>query len=158
MEDQFAATDDVGTMLDQSAMADSASFGLEYVILGRRDKRVIELLTTGIKLCKSFLESAEKIPETLQTEDDYLTYLSLDAFLPPTKTEKALRDGLAPDRDRFRELLNGLEHVVHVVESGGELPAQEEIRELQRSLGYVSTSYLRGAVPRIRRLDEVYFE
>lgn len=138
----------IGGYLKWSSMADNASFGLEYLLQGKKDKQTLDLLSEGIKLCEMLEESITD--KTIIDDTKLEAYSAISSLISrsneTSKFDKTELDTITQEAKINKEALqNAIELQENYIE--------EDIRKLQRFFNKVSSPYLRKAFNAMHKIE-----
>ena len=148
MSDLVEINERIGGYLKWSSMADNASFGLEYLLQGKKDQQTLDLLNEGIKLC----EMLEKgITDSTIIDDTKLeAYSAISSLITPfdetSKIDEKELETITKEASFNKEVLQ------NTIELQGNY-VEEEIRKLQRFFNKVSSPYLRKAFNAMHKIE-----
>ena len=148
MSDLVEINERIGGYLKWSSMADNASFGLEYLLQGKKDQQTLDLLNEGIKLC----EMLEKgITDSTIIDDTKLeAYSAISSLITPfdetSKIDEKELETITKEASFNKEALQ------NTIELQGNY-VEEEIRKLQRFFNKVSSPYLRKAFNAMHKIE-----
>ena len=148
MSDLVEINERIGGYLKWSSMADNASFGLEYLLQGKKDQQTLDLLNEGIKLC----EMLEKgITDSTIIDDTKLeAYSAISSLITPfdetSKIDEKELETITKEASFNKEALQ------NTIELQGNY-VEEEIRKLQRFFNKVSAPYLRKAFNAMHKIE-----
>lgn len=148
MSDLVEINERIGGYLKWSSMADNASFGLEYLLQGKKDGQTLDLLNEGIKLC----EMLEKgiTDKTIIDDTKLEAYSAISSLISESnetsKFDKTELDTITQEAKINKEALqNAIELQENYIE--------EDIRKLQRFFNKVSSPYLRKAFNAMHKIE-----
>ncbi len=144
MSELVELTESVGGNLKWSSMADNASFGLEYLLLGIRDDRTKKLLKEGVEFC-ALLEKGESIEQSRSN--------GLEAYLMARTLSTSIVElsGKTPE-----EMIGEAKKVkVALLQAIDEKKtfSEEETRKMQDFFNKASTPHLREAFKDLRKIE-----
>lgn len=144
MSEMVELTENIGGNLKWSSMADNASFGLEYLLQGRKDERTYSLLKEGVEFC-TLLEAGESEVQS--------NYSRLEAYLM-TRTLSSSLEGLSDKTSKkiIEEAKIVKKSLLHAINENQEFN-KDEIRKMQRFFNEASTPHLREAIKDIRKIE-----
>lgn len=136
-------TENIGGNLRWSSMADNASFGLEYLLQGKKDERTKKLLGEGVEFC-ALLEAG--ISETQSNT-------GLEAYLMKTTLSRSIDElsGITPE-NIIEEAKKVKEYLLQIIQKN-KIFKEEDIRNMQHFFNEVSTPYLREAFKDMRKIE-----
>ncbi len=144
MSELVELTENVGGNLKWSSMADNASFGLEYLLQGKKDERTYDLLKEGVEFC-TLLETGGSESQS--------NYAGLEAYLM-TRTLSISIEELAgkTSKEIIEEAKTVKKYLLQAINENKEF-SKEEIRKMQHFFNETSTPYLREAIKDIRKIE-----
>lgn len=138
----------VGGYLKWSSMADNASFGLEYLLQGKKDGPTLDLLNEGIKLCEMLEEGITD--KTIIDDTKLEAYSAISSLITPfDETSKIDENELETITTEARINKEALQKAMKLQENY----IEEDIRKLQRFFNKVSTPYLRKAFNAMHKIE-----
>lgn len=143
MSGMVELTENIGGNLRWSSMADNASFGLEYLLQGRKDERTDKLLKEGVEFCTLLVEGSEVQSNTA----------GLQAYLMTKTLSISIEElfGKTPN-DIIEDAKKVKESLLQAINENKKF-SEEEIRKMQRFFNDASTPYLREAFKDIRKIE-----
>lgn len=147
MSDLVEINERIGGYLKWSSMADNASFGLEYLLQGKKDGQTLDLLKEGIKLC----EMLEKgITDATPIDDANLeAYSAISSLITPFDETSEI-DEMDIKTIAVEAKINkaSLQTAIR-----SEIYLEEDIRKLQRFFNKVSSPYLKRAFRAMHKIE-----
>lgn len=142
-------TERAGGYLKWSSMADNASFGLEYLLLGETGVETNELLQEGIKFCDMLEKGADQTNINTSKIEACLAVSSLTSSfdVPSGEVDKRLEEIVKEAKIIKESLIDAI--------TENKTFSKEEIRKMQRFFNEVSTPYLNKAFKEIRQSEMV---
>lgn len=143
MSGMVELTENIGGNLRWSSMADNASFGLEYLLQGRKDERTDKLLKEGVEFCTLLVEGSEVQSNTA----------GLQAYLMTKTLSISIEElsGKTPN-DIIEDAKKVKESLLQAINENKKF-SEEEIRKMQHFFNDASTPYLREAFKDIRKIE-----
>jgi hypothetical protein len=143
MSGMIELTENIGGNLRWSSMADNASFGLEFLLQGKKDDRTKKLLCEGVEFC-ALLEIG--VSETQSNS-------GLEAYLMKTTLSSSIEElsGKTPENiiEEAKKVKESLLQIIHK----NKIFKEEDIRSMQHFFNEVSTPYLREAFKDMRKIE-----
>lgn len=143
-------TECVGDCLKWSSMADNASFGLEYLLHGKRDERTRNLLQEGIKLCEILQEDITA--KTVINSSKLEAYSAISSLVAPSDKQSTT------EKDELKNISKNAKKIKRYLQKAIDQEAtysEENIREFQRFFNKISVPYLRKAFNDMRRIETI---
>ena len=145
-DEMVVLTENVGGNLKWSSMADNASFGLEYYLLGREDQTTDDLLQEGVKFCHLLVtdDSDLKTSPNINGLEAYLMKSTLSNSIEKSSDK-------TPD-DIIEAAKNVKESLLQVINKKKKL-SEDETRKMQNFFNEASVPYLKEAFQNIRKIE-----
>lgn len=144
MSELVEVTENIGGNLRWSSMADNASFGLEFLLLGRKDDRTNKLLKEGVEFC-TLLEKGESEAQSNSS--------GLEAYLMARTLKTSIKElyGKTP-KEIIEEAKKVKESLLRAINENKTF-SEEETRKMQDFFNKTSAPYLREAFRDLRRIE-----
>lgn len=144
MSGMVEVIENIGGNLRWSSMADNASFGLEYLLQGRKDERTNKLLKEGVEFCTLLVEGGLEVQSNSAGLQAYLMTKTLSISIEELS-------GRTPN-DIIEEAKKVKESLLQAMNEDKKF-SEEEIRKMQRFFNEASAPYLREAFKDIRKIE-----
>ena len=139
-------TENVGGNLKWSSMADNASFGLEYLLKGKKNELTDKLLTEGVEFCTLLATDDSEAQSNLIGLESYVMTRTLSNSIDESSNKTS--DEIIKEAKQVKEsLLKAINNAMKFNE--------EEIRKMQHFFNETSAPYLKEAFKDIRKIEVV---
>lgn len=144
MSGMVEVTENIGGNLRWSSMADNACFGLEYLLLGRRDDRTNKLLKEGVEFCILLEKGKAEVQSDSAGLEAYLMARTLSTSIVELS-------GKTPE-EIIEEAKKVKEFLLKAINENKTFN-EEEIRSMQDFFNKASAPYLREAFKDLRKIE-----
>ncbi len=144
MSELIEVTENIGGNLRWSSMADNASFGLEFLLIGKKDDRTFRLLKEGVEFCNSLEKGESEAQPNSSGLEVYLMARTLKMSITEIsgKTPKEIVEEAKKVKESLLQAINE-----------NKTFSEEETRRMQDFFNKASAPYLREAFRDLRRIE-----